>query len=180
MYRADNQSIMLVLVTAVLALSLVPSKVNAYRMTKPTPLHTTTALREFPNYPGYTGPESSPLLDSVPFPASMKKLDMKQVRLTHQVLIVFRNLRLIMQHLLLAQATHSRAALGDHQRRQQSRGSPRLLSRSRGAHSRSALRVRRAHRQTHLGRGAPGVSSQDPHGTEEQDAHTETAPRPSG
>ena len=38
-----------------------------------------SALADFPSHPGYTGPETTPLLDQVSSPAVLKRFDIKQV-----------------------------------------------------------------------------------------------------
>lgn len=44
------------------------------------------SLNDAPNYPGYTGPETTPILDTIAFPSMMKKLDTKQLKqLAHEL-----------------------------------------------------------------------------------------------
>ena len=42
--------------------------------------HRTSTLSDFPSHAGYTGPETTPLLDQVALPSALKRFDIKQVR----------------------------------------------------------------------------------------------------
>ena len=69
------------LVMRMLSLVALLCAAEALRLQPSRPRTRSTALPDFPSHPGYTGPETTPLLDQVSSPAAMKRFDIKQVRL---------------------------------------------------------------------------------------------------